>query len=244
MQIAETGASPEYSLAKLESAKQWNVALSVLGIAAAAGSLWGRAWLRLVSQTALALLPAVLIYLVQREPLIYAIGKPKRDDRRTDLCIAFMVCGFGLIFGNRDVQFVETQKLFEYAVLIALLGCALIFTAAKQNLKFWSTMFGTALIAGIYGWGLAGCGDSVRDESAPAYFTTRVADKYESHHRGTSYHLVFEPWGPMQAGSGMTVSSETYGETGIGEQACFELHPGVLRVQWYRMVACKDSSER
>ena len=134
--------------------------------------------------------------------------------------------------------------LLEYAGLIALLGCALIFAAAKQNPQFWSTMFTTAIIAGTYGWGLAGSVDYVRDKSAPANYTTLVTDKYESYHRGTSYHLVFAPWGPMQAPTSLTVSSDTYSQMEIGGQACLELHPGVLHVQWYRMVACNDNGQR
>jgi hypothetical protein len=237
MQETDTSTPPYNGVAKLDGAKQVNFAVSAVAIAAAAAFWMGGAKLHLAAAIALALVPSVLIYLVNRDPLLYAIGKPKGDPR-TELRIAFMTCGFGMIMGNSDAHFVETQTLLEFAGLVALLCCALIFQAARQNPKFWSAMFGTLFVAGLYGWALACTADSVTDKSAPAHYITTVADKYESYHRGTSYHLVLEPWGPMQAGDTLTVSNETYNSLGIGGKVCLELHSGALHVQWYRSVAC------
>jgi hypothetical protein len=238
----ETGATAEDRKVKLAGAQQLNFALSALGIAAALGFWLGGAALHLPSAIVLALLPAALIYLIEHDPVVYAIAK-QRGDPRTDLSVAFIACGAGLLIGNHDIHFVGTQMLLECAVLVALLCCAGVFTAARQNPRFWSTMLGTLFVAGLYGWGLVAAVDSVPDKSAPAYYETMVANKYESHGRGTSYHLVLAPWGPSRAPDDVTVPDTIYDGALIGGRVCLEAHPGLLYLPWYRIVACDDSSQ-
>jgi hypothetical protein len=238
----EHGAMPEDRLAKLAAAKQLNFALSGLAIAAAIAFGLGGARLHLPAAMVLALLPAVLIYLVHREPLLYAILKPKRDPR-TDLGIAFIVCGLGLSLGNRDGHFVEMPILLEYAALVALLCCAGIFSSARRNPQFLGAMALMLFVAGAYGWGLVATADVVLDKSAPASYTTAVQDKHESRGRSTSYYLELAPWGPLQRND-VRVSRTTYEGASIGDPVCLELRPGVLHVQWYQVVACAERTGR
>ncbi|MGB9146368.1 MAG: hypothetical protein WCC14_11135 [Acidobacteriaceae bacterium] len=242
MQAEDSGAAAEDRQVKLAEAQQLNFVLSALGIAAALGFWLGGAVLHLPSAVVLAVLPAVLIWLVQREPQLYAIAK-QRGDPRTDLGVAFVVCGTGLLLGNHDIHFAGRQMLLECAGLIGLLCCAGVFSAARQNPRFWSTMLGTFVLAGMYGWGLIAAIDSVPDKSAPAYYQTMVADKYESHGRGTSYHLVLAPWGPIQEPDALTVSDAIYERAVIGGRLCIEAHPGVLYLPWYRIVECDESGQ-
>jgi hypothetical protein len=240
-QNQKLGATPEDRLAKLDKAKQWNIGLSALAIAAALGFWLGGDALHVPSGVVLALLPAALFYLVHREPLFYAIMKPKRDPR-TDLSIAFIACGLGLTFGNHGAHFVEILMMLEYAGLVALLCCAGIYMAARQNPQFWGAMIGMLFLAGAYGWGLAAAADTVLDRSTPASYTATVQDKHENHGRSTSYYLDLGPWGPIQRSNDVSVSHTIYNTAFIGEQVCLELHPGLLHVQWYRMVACEGST--
>ena len=242
-QNQDLGATPEDRLAKLATAKQLNFGISMLAIAAALAFGFGGSAFHLPSAIVLALVPAVLIYLVHREPLLYAIFKPKRDPR-TDLVIAFMACGLGLIFGNHGVHFVTTQVLLEYAALIALLCCAGIFSSAQQNPQFWGAMLGMLFIAGALGWGLAAAADSVLDKSAPAGYATTVVHKHASHGRSTTYYLDLAPWGPIQGRNDVSVSPSTYSNTSIGDQVCLELRPGMLHVQWYQVVSCGEQSPK
>lgn len=175
--------------------------------------------------------------------MLYAIAKPRRDPR-TDLSFVFMACGLSLILGIDDVHFAGTQMLFECAGLVGVVCCAGIFTAARKQPQFWSAMFGTLFFAGMYGWGLVAVADCVPDKSAPTYHTTTVTAKYESYHRGTHFHFVLAPWGPIEAPKDLTVPNATYDGTLIGGQVCLELHPGVLNLPWYRLVGCDDSGRR
>ncbi len=236
-QSQELGATPEERLAALNKAKQLNYGFMAVAIAAALGFGLGSTSVHLPSAIVLALLPPVLVYLVRSQPLLYAVFKPKRDPR-TDLGIAFVACGLGLIYGNSSLQFVERFSLLEYAGLVGGLFCAGIYSAARKNPQFWGAMISMLFIAGAYGYGLAAAADTVADRSTPASYTATVEGKHESHGRSTTYYLDLGPWGPMQGANSLSVSSSTYDTSSTGEQVCLELHPGVLHVQWYQMVAC------
>ena len=236
-QSQELGATAEDRLAALKRAKQWNIGLSAVAIAAALVFGLGGDQLRVPAAIVLAVVPVALIYLVHSEPLLYAIFKPKRDPR-TDLGIAFLASGMGLIFGNRGVHFIEWQSLMEYAALVAVLCCAGIFSSARRNPQFWGAMIGMLFFAGAYGWGVAAAANTALDHSTPANYTATVESKHVSRGRSTTYYLDLSPWGPMQGRNDVSVSGTTYENTSIGDQVCLEVRPGVLHVQWYRMVAC------
>jgi hypothetical protein len=241
-QSQELGATPEERLAALNRAKQLNYGLTAVAIAGALGIWLGGASLRLPSAIVLALLPVVMIYLVRSGPLLYAIFKPKRDPR-TDLGIAFVACGFGLIFGDSSFHFVEQLSLLEYAALVGVLFCAGIYSAARKNPQFWGAMIGMLFIAGAYGYGLAAAADTFPDHATPANFSVTVENKHETHGRSTSYYLDLGPWGPMQEANSLSVSESTYDGASIGDQVCLDLRPGVLRVQWYQVVACTGTGQ-
>ena len=237
-QSQELGTTPEDRLAKLAGAKKVNIGLSTITIAAALAFALGGDQLHLPSAIVLAIVPAVIIYLIRSEPLLYAIFKPKRDPR-TDFWLAFMACGIGLGLGSDGIHFVKNQMLLEYAALVALLCCAGIYSSARQNSQFVGAMIGMLFIAGLFGWGLAAAADTTLDHSGAASYTPTVVNKHETHGRSTSYYLDLAPWGPMQAVNDISVSNSIYDSAAIGDQVCIELRPGTLRVQWYRMVACE-----
>jgi len=241
-QSQELGATPEERLAALSRAKQLSYGLTAAAIAGALSLGLGGTSLRLPSAIVLALLPVVLIYLVRQGPLLYGIFTPKRDPR-TDLGIAFMACGLGLIFGNMGVHFVEKVSLLEYAGLFGLLFCAGIFSAARKNPQFWGAMLGMLFIAGAYGFGLAEAADTIPDQAKPASYSATIENKHETNGRSTSYYLDLGPWGPMQGANSLSVSESTYEGASIGDLICLDLRPGVLRVQWYQAVACAGTGQ-
>ena len=238
--VSNTGTTQK-QLSKLENAKQLNHVVTGIAVTAALGFGLGGQMLRLPAAIVLALIPVVLIYLMQREPLLYVLFKPTRRSR-TSLDMAFLTSGAGFFFGNREVHFVQTQTLLGYAVLSGLLCCALIVTTARKCPQFWGTMIGMILFGGLYGWGVTATADILIDRSARARYTTVVEDKHRSTHRGTSTYLVLGPWGPFQGPNDLSVSIETWERTLIGNQVCLDLHPGTLNVKWYRMVVCDDSN--
>lgn len=236
-QNQELGATPEERLGALANAKKWNIVFTVVAIAAALAFGLGSGLLRNTTGLLLAVIPVQMIYMVHRGPLLYGIFKPKRDPR-TDLSIVFITCGLGLLYGNLNNHFVQISTLLEWAALVTILCCAGIFSSARRSTQMWGSLFAMLLLGGLYGWGLAATADTVPDRATPETFATTVVDKHETHGRSTSYHLDLAPWGPEQEQNEVTVSHSAYDNASIGDSVCLELHPGVLHVQWYRVVGC------
>jgi len=237
----ELDATAEDRLAKLSTAKKLNIALSGLAIAASIAFMLGNVPLRLPAAVVLALLPGLLIYLLHRDPSLYAMFKPRRD-QRTNLGIAFLICGLGLILGSSHLHFVDAPILGVYVVLVALLCCVGVFSSGSQNSEFLSAVFGMLILGVLYSWGLAMTADALLDKSPPATYIAAVQDKHESHGRSTSYYLDLTPWGPFDRPNSVSVSHTTYDDAFIGERICLELRPGVLHVRWYQVVPCAEQT--
>lgn len=223
-----------------------NIALSGLAVAAGLAFWLGGAIFHLTSVIVMALVPVPIIYLLNSKPQLYTFGKPRRNstDPRTDLIYAFMACLFGLILGDGDVYFAGNDLLLKCAVLMGALFGVTLFVPLRRSPQFWFSIFIIPLLGGFYGWKLAGAVDSLPDKSPPAHYSATVVDKNESQGRGTSYHLTLAPWGPVQGADSLTVSHAVYDSAIIGNPVCLELHPGLLHLQWYRMVACDDSDQQ
>ena len=95
----DLGATPNERLNALKQANHLNIALSAVAIAAAVVFFFYQGQVRLAAAIILALVPAMVLYLMHKEPLLYTVGKPKRDPR-TDLTIAILVSGIGLMMGG------------------------------------------------------------------------------------------------------------------------------------------------
>ena len=236
-QNQELGATPEERLARLAGAKKVNIGLTVIAIVVALAFAFGTGAVLSTSALVLAVIPAGLIYLVHREPLLYGLFTPKRDPR-TNLGIAFLVCGMGLIVGNHGVHFVDISRMLVYAGLVALLCCAAIYSAVQKNSQVLGMLLGVLILAGPYGWGVATVADTVPDNSAPANYVATVVNKHVTSGRSTTYYLGLSPWGPLQGANDVSVPHSTYQSVAIGDSVCLQLHAGVLHVPWYQVATC------
>jgi hypothetical protein len=231
------GSTPEERLGALERAKQWNIGISVFTVVAAAGFNFGPAAFRMPSAVILALAPVGVLFLLHREPLVYAIFKPKRDPR-TDLGITFMAAGFGLLMGARGINFVSIRELMPLVLLISLACAAVLFAAVRKHSQPWGVMIGLIFFAGMYGYGVATAADSLPDRSKATSYVVTVTGKHRTHGRSTSYYLDLEPWGPIQEPNKVNVPFSTYRDAAPGDAVCLDLHAGALNLAWYERISC------
>ena len=117
-QAQDLGTTPDERLNALKQANHLNIALSAVAIAAAVVFFIYQSPLRLAAAVVLALVPAMVLYLMQKDPLLYALGKPKRDPR-SDLSIAALASGIGLMLGGIAMHFVSYKPLLLWGALIA-----------------------------------------------------------------------------------------------------------------------------
>jgi hypothetical protein len=238
-QDQELGATPEDRLAALKRAKQWNIVLSGAAIAAAIGFFLGDQTLRVPFAAVLALVPAVLVYLVSKQNLLYALFKPKKDPR-TDVGIGLMISGFGLLLVNQNSQFVSMLPILPYIVLIVLVCLVSLAGTIRGNPRFWGSMIGVVFFCGLYGFGVVACWDKMLDKSKPETYAVSVTGKHiSSGSRSTTYYLELEPWGPETSQNNLDVSRGVYESIETGDSVSLELRSGALHAAWYRLVSWK-----
>lgn len=236
-QAQDLGATSEERLNALKQAKLVNIALSVLAIVAGLVALVYQGSVRLTAAVVLALVPVMALYLLKSDPLLYAVGKPKRDPR-TDLTVAVFVSGFGLMLAGVAVHFASYKPLLEWGTLVA---AAYIFAFSAFTQKgprvpaFLLIMF---IYGGMYSSGLVMTADTLLDHAPSTTYATSVVGEHETHGKSTSYYLDLAPWGPFTGPNKLSVSRSEYSQAPIGKAICLELHPGYLHAPWYIRVEC------
>jgi hypothetical protein len=236
-QNQELGATPEERLDALKQARAWNIGLTIVAIGAAVCRLFPGNAFFLPAVFVLALTPLAVIYLLHRSPLLFVLGKAKRDPR-TDFTIAFLAAGIGLCLGTIGVNFVSLSSLFPAILLVSLATCAGVFLVvgnASGRRGAWILM---VMLAGSYGYGVVTSGDTVPDRSKPERYSVAIDGKHTVSGKSTTYYLDLAPWGPIPDENKLSVRKSLYDAAVVGDLTCLELHQGYLHAAWYRQVEC------
>jgi hypothetical protein len=241
-QNPELGATPEERLNALKPARSWNIGLTTLAIAAAVCRLFPGNPFFLPAALVLALTPLVMFTLLHRSPMLYVLGKRKRDPR-ADFTFAFIAAGVGLWLGNIGVNFVSLRSLYPSIVLVSVATCAGLLLVARNSSGPRGAWILIVMLSGSYGYGLVTSGDTLPDHAQPERYSVSIVGKHTVSGKSTTYYLDLGPWGPITEENKLSVSRRLYDAAGIGELACLELHPGYLHAPWYRQVDCVEPGE-
>jgi hypothetical protein len=188
----------------------------------------------------LAVLPWVAVWIMARSPGLYTLNAP-RGSGRPDLTILVISPGFLLMLrAIMDVQILDWQRLLLWAAVAAaaLMGAVLWATPSARE-KPGTAALTLALIL-AYGYGVCALGDAVLDRSDGSTYTTRVYGKHITSGRNKRPMMQLGPWGPRAAADEVTVSSDVYRSTTVGDTVCVHLHPGAIGVPWYRVTRCQQ----
>jgi hypothetical protein len=236
-QDAELGFTPEERLSALKQAKTRSYVANAIACVAAVGLYFGAANLRVPAAVVLALTPLVMLFMVQRLPLLYAISM-KKADPRADLSLALIVASFGLALQIVKYDFVSMQPLLMLIIPAALVFIAAYYSAVSKNTNRAATLFILLFYGCFYSFGLAVVTDTLADNSKASTYIVPVSGKHTSSGRSTTYYLELVPWGPLQSPNELSVSSSFYDSITVGDQVCLGLHPGRLHAAWYRLSDC------
>ena len=235
----DLGATPDERLNALKQAKHLNIALSAVAIAAAVVYFAYQGPIRLAAAIILALVPAMVLYLMHREPLLYTVGKPRRDPR-TELTIAILASGLGLLFGGVTVNFVSYAPLLESGALVAAAYIFAFFAYTQKASRVLSFLTIMLIYGCMYGYGLVTVADTLLDRAPATTFATSVVGEHKVHGKSTTYYLDLAPWGPFNSTNKLSVRQSEYLQTQNGEAVCLALHPGYLHAPWYTRVDCSN----
>ncbi len=239
-QSQELGATPEERLSALKQARPWNFGLTGVAIAAAICRLFPANPFFLISAVVLALIPLVILYLLRRSPLLFVLGKPKRDPR-TDFSFAFIAAGVGLCLGNIGVNFISLSSLFPAILLISLATCAGLLLVSRNTSGPRGAWIVMVMLSGAYGYGLVTSAATLPDHAKPERYSASIVGKHTTIGRSTSYFLDLAPWGPIPDENRLGVSKRLYDAAAVGDLTCLELHQGYLHSPWYRQVECVET---
>jgi hypothetical protein len=235
----DLGATPDERLNALKQALYLNIALSAVAIAAALGFFLSQGAMRLFAAVVLALTPAMVLYLLNRDPLLYAVGKRKRDPR-TDLSIAVLASGFGLMMGGVLVQFISHTPLLEWGALVTAAYIFAFSTFTQKGPRVPALLLIMLIYGCMYGYGVVAVADTLLDHAPATAYATSVIGEHEVHGKSTSYYLDLAAWGPFDGTNKLSVSHKEYMKAQVGDAVCLSLHPGYLHAPWYTRVDCGE----
>lgn len=241
-QNAELGSTPEDRLAALGRARQINIGLSAIAIAAAVGLYFGPASYALAMASVLAVAALMALVLLYQQPLLYGLFKRKRDPR-AETAVVYTAAGLGLITHNRGIEFVSFQPLIVAMFLLGIAWAALLLKPAIRSTSTLAAIIVSLIFAGLLSFGMVTGADTIHDPSQASVFSTQVTGKQVSSGRSTTYYLVLAPWGPVEGASKISVPAALYKNTAIDDRVCVALHAGNLHAPWYSLVDCPTESE-
>ena len=218
-------------------AKRAVIFLNVLAAAGFFGVIFVRQFTTLFV-VLLAMLPLVVILLMITSRGIYQV-EGRRNDARPNLGYAYLFPGFGLAMcALRDSDALRWAPLLVGGAIVALLmtaACAAGDRGLRQRL---GALLPLLLVSLAYGFGLVAEANVLPDRSSPQVFQVRVLGKHISRGKSTTYYLHLDSWGPQLERTQVSVAGEFYNSTAEGQFVCAAVHPGVLRVPWYRVGPC------
>lgn len=189
--------------------------------------------------TATLVLPALVFALLLYAP--EAFGQVLRGTKTRTISLVLALPVFMLFVSALNAGVLDSHDALLPAAVCAAIAVLLGLGAATRPMPggLAAAIIFLALFGAAYGYGGLVYADIRFDHDPGQVLQAQVQDHDVSHGRGgPAYHLTLAPWGPMTTPHRVTVTAQTYGQLNPGDLACVTLHPGALRMAWFRAAAC------
>ena len=185
------------------------------------------------------LAPLVAIGVVFWSRGVMTINQNPRHDPRPAVTGLFFA-GFGLLIRSVfDFSVLDWLVVLPVAAVIALIITGVAYRADTKALSTPFTLFVFWAICLGYGWGATVEINALLDRATPQEFQVAVTGKHISYgRRHTAHDLVLAPWGPRTGGDSVDVGSTLYNQVAVGDTVCVALHPGAIKVRWWKVRLC------
>lgn len=94
------------------------------------------------------------------------------------------------------------------------------------------TLFLLPIFTFAYGFGTTTLANGLGDYSEPTAFSTTVVDKRVSSGKSRTYYLKLKKWGTLKEDEEITVTTDEYDQTNIGDTVNVYQFPGMFRMPW------------
>jgi len=190
----------------------------------------------------LSIIPWAVIVIMARSPGLYTFNAPRGSDQ-PDLTVLLISPGFLLtIRALMDVQTLDWQRLIVWTLIIALLMIGTIWMKLPAARAKLGAVVLTFLLLMAYGYGTSALANALLDRSPATSYTTQVYGKHITSGRNRRPEMRLGPWGARTVDADVMVSWDLYRSTNIGDPVCVLVHPGALRISWYRVAKCPLST--
>lgn len=182
--------------------------------------------------------PALVFAILLAFP--WAFGVTSRTGKRT-VNYALILSAMGLAAAGASAHALDLQYALLPAGVCAVIAVMLGIGAAAQPLPGdrWSALLFLVVFGAAYGFGAMVYADVRFDNGPGQVFEAQVQGQHLSYGRhSTYYHLVLAPFGTFAQPFDAYVSHADYQALKTGDVACVTLHPGALRMRWYRAGVC------
>lgn len=241
-QDRELGVTLDDRMEALKRAKSWNFTLSTIAVLAALGTCVQRSPSRPPAILILALIPAVALYLLNRKPHLYALGKPKGDPR-AELALTLFAPAFGFFASGVEPDLVSARPLLPMMVAVALVFIVGFYAFGRKGPQTAAFYAMVPLCAGFCSFGGVVTFDTIMDRGAAAFYPAQVLSKHSERDLGTTYYLDLGAWGPFDGRNQVSVPYGVYETAEPGTAVCLEVNPGALHGPWYERVGCEVMHE-
>jgi hypothetical protein len=165
---------------------------------------------------------------------------PARNDAHPSLFLALLIPGVVLAMRALYDDPMLEWELPIGAGLIAGGVFALVLALADRGVLDSPGKFLVVLPFAIaYGFGAVAAANAWLDSAPAAVKEVAVMGKHRTYGRHSSFYLQVEPWGPRTTAQDVSVSFPLYNAALPGGTVCVSLHPGALRMAWFKVARCR-----
>jgi hypothetical protein len=160
----------------------------------------------------------------------------KKNTAYPSLFVGFMFCCIiPIIAAFFDAKILDYGNMWTpVSVAFAIVVTLLYYLAIKvAQAPFGNQIFFVVIIAAAYSFGGILLANNVFDRSQAKIYQAKVTDRYVTHGKSTSYHIVLGDWGQTHGEENVSVSSSFYNRTAIGSQVNVELKKGYFNIPWF-----------
>jgi hypothetical protein len=175
--------------------------------------------------------------------LLYLYRGLLRVDERKNNAYPSVSTGFimaGLSLSLRalfDYNILEYKQLWITTGTLAVLLIILILIATKlpkfKSVQDYFMIFTLMILTYSYSFGAYTISNCLFDKSAPKYYRTNIVQKEISKDRSTTYYIIVTSWHNTEKIEKVTVSSEDYDRTSIGDEIAIAEMKGLFGTPWY-----------
>ena len=140
----------------------------------------------------------------------------------------------------QDINTLNYNSGWALMILIALVVFVL-YEMSTTMFKFkkkseYITLFLLPIFTFAYGFGTVTMVNALGDDARPTVYQTEVIAKRVSTGKSTTYYLELKSWGDLQDNKEVSVARWMYNDTSVGDEMMVDQYPGLLKMEWKRIM--------